>query len=41
MKVFFDLEILSFWTYEKLIKLKNQNLNQIAGPMNNLMWCLK
>ena len=31
MKLFFDHEILSFWISKKLIiKLKNQNFNQIA-----------
>ena len=37
MKVFFAYEILSSRTHEKLIKQKNQNLNQIASSINNLV----
>ena len=36
VQVFFDHEIL-FWTYEKLIKAKNMNLNPIVGSTNNLV----
>ena len=41
IKLFFDHEILSYWTYKKLIKLKNQNLNEIAGQNFNLVWHFK
>ena len=40
-EMFFDNETLSLWTYEKLVKLNNQNLNQIAGSANNLVWYFK